>query len=134
MPHALRKAVFLDRDGVLNRPLIRVGKPYPPERPEQFEIYPEAAGACRRLRAAGFFLVVATKQPDVGRGALPQSTVEAIHEQMCQRLPIDRVEVCYAPGGEDPPDDCRKPRPGMLLRAAREMNIDLGKSFMVGDR
>lgn len=134
MPHAPRKAVFLDRDGVLNRPLIRDGKPYPPERLEQFEIYPEVPDACRRLKEAGFLLVVATNQPDVGRGTLPQFAVEAIHEEMCKRLPIDRVEVCYAPGGEEPPDECRKPRPGMLLRAARELHIDLKESFMVGDR
>ena len=134
MLQTLRKAVFLDRDGVLNRPLIRDGKPYPPERLEQFEIYPEVPDACRRLKAAGFLLVVATNQPDVGRGTLPQSAVEAIHEEMCKRLSIDRVEVCYAPGGEEPPDERRKPRPGMLLRAARELNIELKESFMVGDR
>ena len=134
MPLAQRRAVFLDRDGVLNRPLIRDGKPYPPERLEQFELYPEVPEACRRLKEAGFLLIVVTNQPDVGRGTLARSAVEAIHEQMCKLLPLDRVEVCYAPGGEEPPDEFRKPRPGMLLRAARAMNIDLRKSFMVGDR
>ena len=131
---ARRKAVFLDRDGVLNRPLIREGKPYPAETLEQFEIYPEVPDACRQLKEAGFLLVVVTNQPDVGRGTLSQSAVEVMHEHMRKLLPIDRVEVCYAAGNEEPPDDCRKPRPGMLLKAARELNIDLKKSFMVGDR
>jgi len=77
---------------------------------------------------------VATNQPDVGRGTLQQSAVEAMHAVMCQRLPIDRVEVCYHPGQGQSDCDCRKPRPGMLLRAARELGVDLAQSWMVGDR
>lgn len=133
-PPPVRAAVFLDRDGVINRPLIRGGKPYPPASLEEFELLPGVVEACRRLKAAGYLLVVATNQPDVGRGTLPRAAVEAIHAQMCQLLPLDRVEVCYAAGGEEPPDECRKPRPGMLRRAARELGLDLGRSWMVGDR
>jgi len=128
------RAVFLDRDGVINRALERDSKPYPPRNLSEFEILPGVAAACARLRQAGYLLVVATNQPDVGRGTLKQETVETIHAEMCRQLPIDRVEVCYHPGAEQSDCDCRKPKPGMLLRAGRELGIDLRQSWMVGDR
>lgn len=119
---------------MINRALEREGKPYPPTRLDEFQILPGVPEACRRLKTAGYLLVVATNQPDVGRGTLPQNTVEAIHDLMRRELPIDRVEVCYHPGRGESECDCRKPRPGMLLRAARAMKIDLAQSWMVGDR
>jgi D-glycero-D-manno-heptose 1,7-bisphosphate phosphatase len=124
--------VFLDRDGVINLSVVRDGKPYPPKTVEEFEIYPEVPEACRRLKAAGYLLVVATNQPDVGRGTQRQETVEAMHARMCAVLPVDRVEVCYHSGHT--PCECRKPGPGMLLQAAKALSIDLSRSFMVGDR
>jgi len=127
-------AVFLDRDGVINRALTREGKPYPPSSLTEFDILPGVAEACDKLKQAGFLLVVATNQPDVGRGTLEQEIVETIHKHMQRALPIDRVEVCYHPGHGASECDCRKPRPGMLLRAARELGVDLTRSFMVGDR
>jgi len=130
----VKPAVFLDRDGVINRALTRDGKPYPPMSLAEFELLPGVAEACAKLKQAGFLLVVATNQPDVGRGTLKQEIVETIHEHMRRTLPIDRVEVCYHPGHGASECDCRKPKPGMLLRAARELNIDLTRSFMVGDR
>ena len=129
-----RRAVFLDRDGVINRALIREGKPYPPAGLDEFEILSDVAEACAALKAAGFLLVVATNQPDVGRGTLPQRTVESLHAFMCRQLPIDRVEVCYHPGKGQSQCDCRKPLPGMLTRAAGALGIDLARSWMVGDR
>jgi D-glycero-D-manno-heptose 1,7-bisphosphate phosphatase len=128
------RAVFLDRDGVINRALERDGLPYPPASPGEFKIFPEVPEACRRLKQAGFLLIVATNQPDVGRGTLKQEVVEIIHAEMCRRLPLDRVEVCCHPGKGLSDCDCRKPKPGMLLRAARELDIDLVQSWMVGDR
>jgi D-glycero-D-manno-heptose 1,7-bisphosphate phosphatase len=128
------RIVFLDRDGVINRATERDGKPYPPRTIADFEILPEVPAACAKLKAAGFLLVVATNQPDVGRGTLDQETVEKIHTHMVRQLPIDRVEVCYHPGQGLSDCDCRKPRPGMLLRAARELNADLAQCWMVGDR
>jgi D-glycero-D-manno-heptose 1,7-bisphosphate phosphatase len=86
------------------------------------------------LHDAGFLLVVVTNQPDVGRGTLDRSVVEAIHRHLEGLLPLDRVEVCYDSGGGTPPCPDRKPRPGMLLRAARELRADLAASYMVGDR
>jgi D-glycero-D-manno-heptose 1,7-bisphosphate phosphatase len=125
------KAVFLDRDGVINRAFVREGKPYPPHSLEEFVILDGVRDACRELKAGGYSLVVATNQPDVGRGTMAREVVEEIHAAMCSELPIDRVEVCYDQGS---PSDCRKPAPGMLLRAARALDIDLAKSYMVGDR
>lgn len=130
----MSRAVFLDRDGVINRALERDGLPYPPASPGEFKIFPEVPEACRRLKQAGFLLIVATNQPDVGRGTLKQEVVETIHAEMCRRLPLDRVEVCYHPGKDLSHCDCRKPKPGMLLRAAHELDIDLAQSWMVGDR
>ncbi len=129
-----QRAVFLDRDGVINRCRVEGGKPYPPRNVDEFELLPRVEEACRQLKEAGYLLVVVTNQPDVGRGTIPRETVEAIHARMCRLLPIDRVEVSYASGKEEPPDEFRKPRPGMLLRAARDLQIDLARSFMVGDR
>jgi D-glycero-D-manno-heptose 1,7-bisphosphate phosphatase len=131
---ARARAVFLDRDGVINRSLEREHKPFAPRNLGEFEILPEVPGACAKLKAAGFLLVVATNQPDVGRGTLKKAIIEQIHAHMMSQLPIDRVEVCFHPGQGASDCDCRKPRPGMLLRAARELGVDLAKSWMVGDR
>ena len=129
----MKRAVFLDRDGVINRAVVRVGKPYPPASVAEFELLPGVVEACAELKAAGFLLVVATNQPDVGRGRQRREDVEAMHAKMCAALPLDRVEVCYDPG-QGQPSEFRKPAPGMLVRAARALSIDLTRSFMVGDR
>ncbi|MGZ5065720.1 MAG: D-glycero-alpha-D-manno-heptose-1,7-bisphosphate 7-phosphatase [Usitatibacter sp.] len=127
-----RRAVFLDRDGVLNRAVLRGGKPYPPASADETEIVPGAADALARLKEAGYFLIVVSNQPDVARGTATRAQVEAINARLAQDLPIDRFIMCY----HDSVDgcDCRKPRPGMLLAGAREFGIDLASSFMVGDR
>ena len=130
----MRRAVFLDRDGVINRALERDAKPYPPTSLAEFEILPEVPEALARLKAAGYLLVVATNQPDVGRGTLDRGIVEQLHAHLAARLPVDRVEVCFHPGQGLSDCDCRKPKPGMLRRAAGELGIDLARSWMVGDR
>lgn len=129
----LRRAAFLDRDGVVNRAFVRGGKPYPPASLDEFELLPGVEEACRMLKQHGLIIVVVTNQPDVGRGTQSRSVVEAIHDVMCRRLPIDRVEVCYDPG-QGQASEFRKPAPGMLFRAAEALRIDLSSSFMVGDR
>jgi D-glycero-D-manno-heptose 1,7-bisphosphate phosphatase len=129
-----RRAVFLDRDGVINRALEVESKTYPPKDLGEFEILPEVLTACAKLKAAGFVLVVATNQPDVGRGTMKQETVEEIHAHLMLHLPVDRIEVCYHAGRGKSDCDCRKPRPGMLLNAARYLDINLSSSWMVGDR
>lgn len=128
------RAVFLDRDGVINRSIVRDGLPYPPGNVEEFILYEDVAAGCARLQGAGFLLVVATNQPDVGRGTQSREQVEAMHAVLLAAVPgIARVEVCYH-AGRGTACDCRKPAPGMLLRAADALGIDLGASFMVGDR
>jgi len=127
-----RRAVFLDRDGVINRAVVRGGKPYPPDSLEALEILPGVAGALDSLRAAGFLNVVVTNQPDVATGKQRREIVEAIHQSLYVTFSLDAIKVCYH--AEEEGCECRKPKPGMLLAAAREMNIDLARSFLVGDR
>lgn len=134
-----RPAIFLDRDGTLNVQVIRSGKPYPPQTVDEFRLFSDAAAGCAALAAAGYVLVVATNQPDVGRGTQSQAVVEAMHAKLQSLIPeIARVEACYAPGKDHSPhlpaDPRRKPAPGMLLDAARELGLDLARSWMVGDR
>ncbi len=128
----LRRAVFLDRDGVINRADVRDGKPYPPANLEVMELLPGVPAALQALHAAGWMLIVVTNQPDVARGTTSRAVVEAINEHLDQILPIDEFRTCYHDSGDG--CGCRKPLPGALLAAAREHDIDLGRSFMVGDR
>ncbi len=128
----MKRAVFLDRDGVLNRAMVRDSKPYPPATLAEFELLPGVVEGCRQLKEAGFLLVVATNQPDVGRGTQKREVVEAMHGELLRWLPLDGIEVSYDGGTE--PSEFLKPAPGMLLRAAAEWGIDLAKSFMIGDR
>lgn len=131
-----RRAVFLDRDGVLNRPTIRDGKPYPPSGVAEFELYEDVAEGCVRLKASGFLLVVITNQPDVGRGTQGRETVEAMHREVRRAVTaIDRIEVCYHAGARyGQACECRKPKAGMILRATADLAIDLGASYVIGDR
>lgn len=127
-----RRAVFIDRDGVINRTHFRDGKPRAPSTLEDFEYLPGVEEAIRTLREAGFLTIVVTNQPDVARGWQSRDVVEAMNRKVLDELQVDAVEVCY----HDNIDDClcRKPRPGMLTRSAESWEIDLGRSFMVGDR
>lgn len=127
-----RRAVFLDRDGVLIRAIVREGKPYPPSKVSQLEILPGVPEALEELRGAGFLLVVVTNQPDVARGTALREDVEAIHAALRGKLPLDDIRVCYHDNQDS--CECRKPMPGMILAAARDLHIDLAKSYMVGDR
>ena len=128
----MRRAVFLDRDGVINRSLVRDGKPYAPIRVSEFELLPGVSAALSRLRQHGFLNIVVTNQPDIATGKQQREDLDALHERLKAELAIDAIKVC----GHIDADDCacRKPKPGLMLEAAREFNIDLGASFMVGDR
>lgn len=128
-----KRAVFLDRDGVVNRAVVQDGKPYPPYHVDELEIPADVPQSLARLKNEGFELIVVTNQPDVARGKQTQQGVETIHNAMLDSgLPIDAFFVCY----HDDCDqcDCRKPKPGMLVNAARELDIQLDASYMVGDR
>jgi D-sedoheptulose 7-phosphate isomerase len=127
-----RPAVFLDRDGVINRTVVRDGKPFPPSSVKELELLPGVASSLHDLKAHGFNLFVITNQPDIARGTQSRAAVEGIHQALASSLPIDGIFVCY----HDDADDCacRKPKPGLLLEAQRLHNIDLSRSFVVGDR
>ena len=129
---AVRKCVFLDRDGVLNEANVREGKPYPPANISEVRIVSGAKEALQKLREAGFLLIVVTNQPDVARGTANVEGINSINALLERELPLDAFYVCT----HDDEDhcDCRKPRPGALFKAAQDYGIDLAQSFMVGDR
>lgn len=130
--NSLSRAVFLDRDGVINRAIIRCGKPYPPASLVELEILPGVNEALQELHEADYLLIVVTNQPDVARGTAKIEDVEMMNAYLLAQLPIDDFKTCYHDSADN--CSCRKPLPGSLLKAAREHNIDLSKSFMVGDR
>lgn len=128
----MTRAVFLDRDGVLNEAIVRDGKPYSPDTIAEMVIPSDAAAALTRLRQHGFRLIMATNQPDIARGRMTRAAVDAMNAHLRSHLPLDAIEMCT----HDDADrcGCRKPEPGMLLNAAKRDGIDLAASFMVGDR
>jgi D-glycero-D-manno-heptose 1,7-bisphosphate phosphatase len=126
------QAIFVDRDGVLNRALVRQGKPYPPDSLDDLVVLEGVPEAVTDLRRHGFRVIAVTNQPDVATGKQKREVVEAMNDVLRQRLDLDDVEVCYHTDAHE--CACRKPRPGMLLEAARKWSIDLKNSFLVGDR
>jgi D-glycero-D-manno-heptose 1,7-bisphosphate phosphatase len=128
----MRRAVFLDRDGVLNRALVRDGLPYAPKTLEEFELLPGVKDACLRLRQGGFLLIVVTNQPDIARGIQTTSSLDEMHQVLRESVPVDDILVC----SHDNSDrcQCRKPLPGLLLTAAQKWDVRLEASFVVGDR
>ena len=131
-PLSARRAVFLDRDGVLNKAIIRGGRPYPPAGLSTLEVLTGVPDACDALHQAGFILIVVTNQPDVARGTQSREIVEAINQALRTRMLLDDVRVCYHDATAQ--CTCRKPEPGLLLEAACDWGIDLSASFMIGDR
>ena len=126
------KAVFLDRDGVINANLVRNGKPVAPTSMAEFRILRGAADAVRRLKDAKFLTIVVTNQPDVRTGLTPKATMEAMHDEIRRQMPIDDFFICFHVDADN--CACRKPKPGLILDAARKHNIDLASSYIVGDR
>lgn len=126
------KAVFFDRDGVLNQPSIRNGRAYAPLILEDFNILPGAAEAIIKSRNADFLTIVVTNQPELATGELSWESLAAMHQVLREQLLVDAVYVC--PHLDSDKCRCRKPLPGMIHQAAREWDLDLGESFLVGDR
>jgi D-glycero-D-manno-heptose 1,7-bisphosphate phosphatase len=126
------KAVFLDRDGVLNQGTLRDGVPRPPASVAELVIYADAPEALDLLRRSGYLRIVVTNQPDVARGTQTRAEVDAINRAIGAAMPIDEFVVCPHDGADR--CACRKPKPGMILDAATRHGVDLGRSFMVGDR
>lgn len=125
----MNRAVFLDRDGVLNRAFVREGKSYPPQSIAEFSLLPGVIDATHLLKECGFKLIVVTNQPDVGRRQQSQKIVEEMHAKLFKELPLDDIEVCYNEYSAS-----YKPLPGMLLNAAEKHRLELDESYMIGDR
>lgn len=126
------RAVFLDRDGVLNKVNLINGIPHPPRSLKEVKIYEDVESSLIELRNAGYILVIVTNQPDVARGATNKKTVIEINNFIARLLKIQYVSICFH-------DDkhichCRKPKPGMLYDFSKRLGLDLSRSFMVGDR
>ncbi|MDR2352982.1 MAG: HAD-IIIA family hydrolase [Deltaproteobacteria bacterium] len=130
--HQLKPAVFLDRDGVLNLAEVRSGRPFPPADADSLTLAPMALEGLLKLKEAGFLLICVTNQPDVSRGTRTIQNVTEMNYKVLTSLPLDDLYTCFHDDHDN--CDCRKPKPGMLLAAAQKWGIDLGRSFMVGDR
>jgi D-glycero-D-manno-heptose 1,7-bisphosphate phosphatase len=132
MNNLINRAVFLDRDGVINKAVIRDRKPYSPATVNDLEIPDDVPQALAALKKRGFKLIVVTNQPDVARGKQSRESVEEINAKLLALLPLDDIRVCYHTDSDK--CTCRKPGTGMLTEAAKTFSINLGQSFMVGDR
>lgn len=128
----MKKAIFLDRDGVINRAFIVNGLPKPPLNLSQVELLPGVMEAVSILKNLNYLLIVVTNQPDVARGVMTKSASDEINCYLKNILPLDEVFICH----HDDIDncECRKPRPGAINRAAQLYDIDISKSYMIGDR
>jgi len=127
-----RRAVFLDRDGVLNRTSVQDGVPHPPATAAEVELLPGVPEALALLGAEGLLRIVVTNQPDVARRTQTREAVEAIHDRLMRELPLEAIFTCYHQDADQ--CDCRKPRPGLFVQAGAAFDVDLRASFMVGDR
>jgi len=128
----MKKAVFLDRDGVVNRLIARNGEFFSPRQLSDLHIVEDAENCLRRLQRAGFLNIVVTNQPEIARGLLNRETLDAIHRRLRAMLALDGILVC--PHDDKDGCSCRKPKPGMLLAAADQWELDLAASFLIGDR
>lgn len=128
----MAKAVFLDRDGVLNKALVQEGRPYPPKDLNAVKIIDGVAEALASLKAAGWMLIVITNQPDVARGKTSKEAVESINSYLAHSLPIDHFYTCYHDSIDN--CECRKPSAGSFFKAKSDYGINLDNCYMVGDR
>jgi D-glycero-D-manno-heptose 1,7-bisphosphate phosphatase len=133
-----RRAVFIDRDGVINELAwdTQDGRPESPLSPEDVSLIPSAPSAISALRQAGWLVVVASNQPAAAKGKVPDSALDVVHDRVVELLDAEGVRVDawrYCRHRREDACACRKPRPGMLLDAARALDIDVSGSWMIGD-
>jgi D-glycero-D-manno-heptose 1,7-bisphosphate phosphatase len=128
----MRPAVFLDRDGVISCPIIRGGRPFPPRSLAELRLLPGVREALRDLKAGGYCLVVVTNQPDIARGTARRAVVNGMNDWLKSVLPLDAVLTCAH--DDDDQCQCRKPLPGLITQAARELRVECTASYMIGDR
>lgn len=142
----MKKAVFLDRDGVINELVLNpvTGEYEPPRSPDNLTLFPDVITSLRNLQDAGFELFLISNQPDYAKGKATFKQIQAVHDRFDQILKSEEIRFCdyyycyHHPEGIVPgyaiSCECRKPKPYFLLKAAREYGIDLAASWMVGDR
>lgn len=128
----MHKAVFLDRDGVINKAIVKDGKPFSPLIVEDLKVDFEVKFALDELRNAGFLLVVITNQPEIARGNLTFEVLDLIHDNICKS--VGHLEFYVCPHDNQDLCKCRKPSTGLLDSAAINLRIDLIKSYLIGDR
>jgi len=126
-----KRAVFLDRDGVINEVFLKKKKPVSPHGFEEFRFMKGISGPLEQFRKLGFLNIIVTNQPDIARGLLDIRELEKMHKKIKDKLPIDDIRVC-------PHDDkdmcaCRKPKPGLLIKAAEDWGVELARSYVIGD-
>jgi len=126
------KAVFLDRDGVINKPMIKNGKSYAPRLLKYFKIFPKVKSDVKKLKDKGFKVFVITNQPDIGNKLIKKKTLNEMHSFLKTKVPLDKIYFC--PHTKNERCQCRKPKPGMIIKASNESKIDLKESYVVGDR
>ncbi len=125
------RAIFLDRDGVINKVVLRDGKPYSPRKLDEFVFNDGIREVVHKMKELGYKVFVASNQPDVARGEISQDTLDLMTQKMRFELPLDDVYIC--PHDDHHDCSCRKPKPGMLIQAAEKWRIDLRSSFLIGD-
>ena len=128
----MTRAVFVDRDGVLNATIVRHGRPHPPASAKDLRFLPGVRERLAELKQLEVLVVCVTNQPDVARRAVTRAAVDEINAQVRAEMPLDDLLVCYHDDSDQ--CDCRKPRPGLLLQAAARMGIELERSYLIGDR
>ena len=128
----MKKGAFLDRDGVINRSILVDGVPKPPVSIREVEILDGVVEAIEKLKENNFVPVVITNQPDVARGLTTRSEVDSINAFIGGKTGIEYFYTCFH--DDDDQCSCRKPAPGLIFRSAKELNLDISNSFMIGDR
>lgn len=125
------KYIFLDRDGVINEPIILNKKPYPPHSKDDLVITASAKEAIKLLQKNHYEIIVVTNQPDVARGTTTEKSVHKINKEISDICGIKYFKVCFHDDSDN--CSCRKPKPGMIFKAQKYYNIDLSKSYFVGN-
>ena len=125
-------AVFLDRDGVINKPIVIEGKSYAPRVLKDFKIFPKVKVAVKKLRNSGFKVFVISNQPDIGNKLIKKKTLNQMHKLLKSKVPVNKIYFC--PHTRNDRCKCRKPNPGMILKASKDSGILLKESYVIGDR
>jgi len=126
------KCVFLDRDGVINLPIVINKKPYSPRRIEEFIFTSEIKNLISKVVNHGYKVIVITNQPDIASGDLSESLLNYFHQRIIDEMLVDDIFVCKHLSSDN--CNCRKPKPGLILEAALKHKINLKESFFIGDR